>query len=118
MVERKLYNLEKLTEFRRELHKNPELAFEEVVTSAKIIEYLKGLGVVDSQIRRIAKTGITVDIKGKAPPVLQQDDIENNSFFTSLERKTVYDSFSRRYGLLANESNVLLHQILDLSLHL
>mmetsp|Transcript_30308 Transcript_30308/g.34971 ORF Transcript_30308/g.34971 Transcript_30308/m.34971 type:complete len:400 (+) Transcript_30308:14-1213(+) len=68
MVEKKLFDLDKLIEFRRHVHQYPELAFEEFNTSAKIVEYLKSIGIVDSQIRRIAKTGLTVDIKGKAEP--------------------------------------------------
>ena len=69
MAESKLFDLERLIKFRRHLHKYPELAYEEVETSKNIIEYLKTLGIEDSQIRRVAKTGIIVDIKGKAPPV-------------------------------------------------
>ena len=69
MMERKLFDLEKLTKLRRYIHQNPELAFEEVGTSEAIIRYLKKLGIQDSQIRRVAKTGIIVDIHGKAPPV-------------------------------------------------
>lgn len=69
MVEKRLYDLERLTKFRRNMHQNPELAFEEVKTSNSIIEYLLSIGVEKSQIRRAAKTGIIVDINGKAPPV-------------------------------------------------
>ncbi len=69
MAEKKLYDLERLTKFRRNIHKYPELAFEEVKTSSSIIEYLLSIGIEKSQIRRSAKTGIIVDIDGKAPPV-------------------------------------------------
>lgn len=69
MAESKLFDLERLIKFRKHMHKYPELAYEEVETSKNIIEYLKTLGIEDSQIRRVAKTGIIVDIKGKAPPV-------------------------------------------------
>ena len=68
MQSNSLYNQEKLTEFRHDLHKHAELSFQEERTSAKIVEYLKSLGVQDSQIRRVAKTGLIVDIKGKAEP--------------------------------------------------
>jgi len=67
MEQKGLYNLEDLVDFRRDLHKHPELFFEETRTSAKIIEYLKKLGIKDSQIRRVAKTGIIVDIQGQGP---------------------------------------------------
>lgn len=70
MVEQqKLFDLDKLIKLRRWIHQNAELAFEEVNTSETIIKHLKELGVRDSQIRRVAKTGILVDIYGKAPPV-------------------------------------------------
>ena len=69
MVERKLFDLDKLIKLRRYIHQNPEIAFEEVNTSQTIINYLKSIGIEDSQIRRVAKTGILVDIYGKAPPV-------------------------------------------------
>jgi len=67
MTSNNLYDLERLTSFRHDLHKNPELAYQEVRTSTKIIEYLNSLGVSQDSIRRAAKTGIIVDIKGKAP---------------------------------------------------
>lgn len=51
------------------MHQNPEIAFEEVETSKNIRNYLKELGVEDSQFRVVAKTGLIVDIRGKAPPV-------------------------------------------------
>lgn len=68
MEQKGLYDLENLIDFRRDLHKHPELFFQESRTSAKIIEYLKKLGIQDSQIRRVAKTGIIVDIQGQGPP--------------------------------------------------
>mmetsp|Transcript_51763 Transcript_51763/g.59464 ORF Transcript_51763/g.59464 Transcript_51763/m.59464 type:complete len:399 (-) Transcript_51763:23-1219(-) len=68
MVEKKLFDLAKLIKFRKHMHNNPELAFEEVNTSKNIISYLKDLGIEDSQIRVVAKTGLVVDIKGKGAP--------------------------------------------------
>ncbi len=63
-----LYDLPDLITFRRDLHQNPELFFQESRTSAKIIEYLTKLGVKQEQIRRVSLTGIIVDIQGKAAP--------------------------------------------------
>ena len=68
MESKNLYNLDQLITFRRDLHQNPELFYQEVRTSSKIIEYLTKLGIKDDQIRRVASTGIIVDIQGKAPP--------------------------------------------------
>ncbi len=70
MAERALFDIERLTAFRRKVHSHPELAFEELETSKMIIEYLKTLGVNETQIRRMAKTGIVVDLQGKAPKVI------------------------------------------------
>lgn len=70
MAESCLFNIERLTQFRRKIHQNAELAFEEFETSKSIVEYLKSLGVEDSQIQIKIKTGIIVDIYGKAPPVM------------------------------------------------
>jgi len=63
-----LYNLEALIDFRHDLHKHPELAFQEFRTNTKILEYLSVLGVPQENIRQVAQTGILVDIKGTAPP--------------------------------------------------
>ena len=68
-MERSLFDIERLIAFRRKVHSHPELAFEEVETSKLIIEYLKTLGVKDTQIRRMAKTGIVVDLQGQGPKV-------------------------------------------------
>lgn len=67
MEQNKVYNHEKLTHFRRDIHKHPETAYQEYRTGEKIYEYLESIGIRQSQIRRVAKTGFTVDIKGKGP---------------------------------------------------
>jgi amidohydrolase len=61
-----LYNYEQLVEFRHDLHQHPELSFQEVRTSSKIVDMLKSYDIKDSQIRIVAKTGLIVDIIGKA----------------------------------------------------
>jgi len=66
-MESKLYNLEKLITFRRDVHKHPEIAFCEIETSKKIINFLHDLGIQDSSIKRMAKTGIVANLTGKAP---------------------------------------------------
>ena len=52
----------RLIKFRRELHRHPELAFQEVHTSKVICRELELLGV--NYQKDIAKTGIIVDISG------------------------------------------------------
>ncbi len=55
-----------LTAFRRDLHAHPELGFEEVYTSSRVIHALKLCGV-DEVHTGIGKTGIVAIIKGQQP---------------------------------------------------
>ncbi|MDQ3058124.1 MAG: M20 family metallopeptidase [Pseudomonadota bacterium] len=55
-----------LTAFRRDLHAHPELGFEEVYTSSRVVHALKLCGV-DEVHTGIAKTGVVAVIKGQAP---------------------------------------------------
>lgn len=56
---------DQLIEWRRHLHKNPELSFEEFETSKFILKNLEGLGYeIQSPV---AKTGIVALLKGKSP---------------------------------------------------
>ena len=68
MQSKTLYNLDELIVWRRDIHQNPELFYQEFRTSTKIIEYLIKLGITQDQMRIVALTGIVVDIQGKAPP--------------------------------------------------
>ncbi len=54
-----------LTAFRRDLHANPEIGFEEVYTAARITEALKACGV-DEIHDGFGKTGLVATIKGRA----------------------------------------------------
>jgi amidohydrolase len=65
-----------MLEMRRDLHRHPELAFQEVRTSAKLAEFLEGLGL---EVQRgIAGTGLVTSIKGSKPgkTVLVRADID------------------------------------------
>ena len=53
-----------LTALRRDLHAHPELGFEEVYTSARVIEALKVCGV-DEIHTGIGKTGVVATIRGR-----------------------------------------------------
>ena len=53
-----------LTAFRRDLHANPELGFEEIYTSARVIEALKVSGV-DAVHTGIGKTGVVALVHGQ-----------------------------------------------------
>ena len=61
-----LYNLDKLLEFRHWMHQNAELSMVEYNTHAKIIEYVKALGIPESTIITRAGTGLTIDVYGTA----------------------------------------------------
>jgi amidohydrolase len=53
-----------LTAFRRDLHAHPELGFEEVYTSGRVVEALKACGV-DEVHTGIGKTGVVAVIRGQ-----------------------------------------------------
>ncbi len=53
-----------LTTFRRDLHANPELGFEEIYTSSRVTEALKVCGV-DAVHTGIGKTGVVALVHGK-----------------------------------------------------
>lgn len=55
----------KVIEWRREFHRNPELANREVRTSAKVAEYLRSLGLEPRT--GMAHTGVVALIEGKLP---------------------------------------------------
>lgn len=64
----KLFNIQKVIEFRHWMHQNAELSLKEFNTQKKIKEYLQSLFIPESQIKHCANTGLTIDIYGKAPP--------------------------------------------------
>ncbi len=55
-----------LTAFRRELHANPELGFQEHFTAARVVDMLKAFGV-DEIHTGIGRTGVVALIRGKGP---------------------------------------------------
>ena len=66
-MDTKIFDLEKLIDLRHQIHSEAEQSFLEFKTTEKIINFLFSIGIDKSSIRRIAKTAIVVDIKGKAP---------------------------------------------------
>ncbi|WP_448566313.1 M20 metallopeptidase family protein [Thermus sp.] len=65
-----------LIEMRRDFHRHPELGFQEVRTSAKLAEFLEGLGL--EVTRGVAQTGVVARLKGARPgkTVLVRADID------------------------------------------
>lgn len=65
-----------MLEMRRDLHRHPELAFQEERTSQKLAEFLQGLGLEVE--RNVAKTGLVAKVKGAKPgkTVLVRADID------------------------------------------
>jgi len=55
-------SLQELIYIRRDLHKHPELGFEEYRTSDIVFSYLQNLGL---EVKRIAKTGVVGLLRGK-----------------------------------------------------
>jgi amidohydrolase len=55
---------DEMTEWRRDLHRHPELAFQETRTSAVVAEKLRAFGV-DEIVTGIAKTGVVGVIRGR-----------------------------------------------------
>jgi len=56
---------ERVVEQRRDFHRHPELAYEEVRTSGKVIEWLRGLGL---ELRTgVGKTGVIATLRGQRP---------------------------------------------------
>jgi len=65
-----------LIDMRRDFHRHPEMGFQEVRTSAKLAEFLEGLGL--EVTRGIAQTGVVASLKGAKPgkTVLVRADID------------------------------------------
>lgn len=62
---------------RRELHRQPELSWQEEGTAARLSEMLVACGVAD--VRRVARTGVTGRIRGRrrgAPTIALRGDID------------------------------------------
>ena len=62
-------NIDRLIEFRHDVHKNPELGFKEFETSRKVKEHLLLFGLEEASIKSCAGTGYVVDIVGTGEPV-------------------------------------------------
>ena len=67
MIENVL-NIEEITTLRKNIHQNAEIGFKEVETTRKLIEKMISYGLQESDMRRVAGTGIVVDITGKGEP--------------------------------------------------
>jgi len=55
---------EQITQWRREIHQNPELGFQEMKTSALVTKVLQELGL---EVKRVAQTGVVGLLKGAQP---------------------------------------------------
>jgi hippurate hydrolase len=67
----------RLVTLRRDLHRHPELAFNEVRTARSLEAALRDLGVTD--VQRVGETGIVARVRGRddsAPPVAVRGDID------------------------------------------
>ena len=55
--------LEQMVEIRRDLHRHPELSWQEQRTQQKIVEHLSGLGI--TKLREVAGTGVIAELRGE-----------------------------------------------------
>jgi len=67
---------DRLVSLRRDIHRHPELSFEEHRTSARVASELQDIGL--SPIRDVAGTGVIADIEGKegGPTVVLRADLD------------------------------------------
>ncbi len=63
-----------LLAMRRDLHQHPELSWQEVRTSARVVEELEALGLEPQT--NVAKTGVVVEIGAKGPVVALRGDMD------------------------------------------
>lgn len=80
-----LLNLEKFTKFRQDLHKIPELGFEEAETKKYLLNYINNLEIFTkgAKITETAKTGFYIDFPGKAAK--QSNLVTTIAFRTDLD---------------------------------
>lgn len=62
-------NIDKLIEWRKNIHQHPEGGFLEFETQKAVRETLLSFGIEKENIKDCAKTGLVVDIKGKKEEV-------------------------------------------------
>ena len=66
---------ENLINWRRDFHQYPELSFEEYLTSEKIGDYLKSMGLNPKM--KVGKTGVMADISwGSGPTIALRADMD------------------------------------------
>ena len=82
---KKLYNLSDIISFRKDMHQNAETGFKEFQTQKKIQSYLLKIGIDQKQIKKCAKTGLYVDLKGKGPVKLPNRSIAIRADIDGLE---------------------------------
>ena len=66
-----------LTELRRDLHRHPELSWNETLTQERLERVLRYSGIID--VRRIARTGLVARVRGRdanAPVIALRGDID------------------------------------------
>ncbi len=96
-----LINLNKLVEFRQELHTHPELSGKEEATAQRILNYLKDLKP-DEIIQNIGGNGIAIVFKGQeeGPSVLFRADMDALPIreINSFKHKSVVNGVSHKCG--------------------
>ncbi|HXY41700.1 MAG TPA: M20 family metallopeptidase [Vicinamibacteria bacterium] len=90
-----------LVELRWELHRHPELAWQEVRTQDTLERFLRARGIAD--VRRVARTGLLARVPGRvagAPPVALRGDIDALPVAetTGLEHASVHEGMMHACG--------------------
>ena len=92
--------LNRLTEFRRELHRHPELSGKEVDTQRRILSLLMTLGI--TKVRKVGGTGLMCEFdSGKeGPVVLIRGDIDALPIreINTFEHKSINEGVSHKCG--------------------
>ena len=109
----------KVIEWRRDFHRNPELANHEVRTSAIVAEYLRSLGLKPRT--GMAHTGVVAVIEGQLPgptillradmdalPILEENDVEYRSQTPGVMHACGHDAHT---AMLLGVSRLLIWQM-------
>jgi metal-dependent amidase/aminoacylase/carboxypeptidase family protein len=98
MEKSKLFDYDRLVKFRKDIHKHPETAYTEFRTGEKIYEYLESIGIKQSQIKKVAKTGYIVDINGTGPESGKSFCIALRTDLDALPIKVLHSNLAQNLG--------------------
>jgi N-acetyldiaminopimelate deacetylase len=91
-------DFEKYTKFRQDLHRIPEIGFEEVETKKYLLDYIINLDIFSkgAKITEVAKTGFFIDFSGKAPK--ESDLVTTIAYRTDLDGLPISEETGAPYS--------------------